>query len=296
MFARLIHCVLFLLLVLSPSSVHAGALLPPLKSLRKGLATTLLAVGSAVAPFASSSSSPCFAASPGIVIDTTLADQLKVVQLLQVEKQKDKLDSSKKELANADALLDERELIAKGVVSISPPPDIGLDQSMYPLGYNKAALLDNAFSSPNAALILTAVGREGPPCAAKRITPLSKIDFPYAFEITSKDLLFPYTRDAWIKSPLSSDSIAVTAILDTDGKLTTPSETSRFGFAISDPKSFPVQPPTYPPSSPPPFQRVDARIAINLKSDGKEYSSDDLALLSRIDNELDRLSSSVPKK
>ena len=50
---------------------------------------------------------------------------------------------------------------------------------------------------------------------------LSNLQFPVPFQLTTDDLIFPYNADIWRQSPLSKDTIAVTAILDSDGKLST---------------------------------------------------------------------------
>ena len=67
-----------------------------------------------------------------------------------------------------------------------------------------------------------------------------------------------------------SDSIALTAILDADGILSTPDITDRFGFAISDPiKNSNSQDETKTKPRIVPL-RNEAKISINLKSDGKQ--------------------------
>ena len=74
--------------------------------------------------------------------------------------------------------------------------------------------------------------------------------------------------------PIYSDSIALTAILDADGVLSTPDITDRFGFAISDPirsdaknSNGPGDAKTKPRVVP---LRNEAKISINLKSDGNQ--------------------------
>ena len=94
-------------------------------------------------------------------------------------------------------------------------------------------MLDSSFDDEKASLIITAVPRNGSPFAAKIIRDLPSKSFPLAFTISSEDLLFPYTKEAWDSSQYSKDDIAITAILDEDGHLETPGENTRFGFAIA---------------------------------------------------------------
>jgi hypothetical protein len=173
-------------------------------------------------------------------------------------------------------------IIAKGTVMIAANM-IGVDASLYPLGFPDAAELDQVFANEDATMVITAVGRDGPPVAAKRLK-LKGLQFPMSFELTTSDLIFPYTASAWNNSPLSKDSIAVTCILDTDGQLLTPSSLDRFGFAISSPAVLGDL-----------SQRTDAKVSINLKSDGHKYSADEADLLSRVDNFLAGVDKALPK-
>lgn len=166
-----------------------------------------------------------------------------------------------------------KDVIAKGTVMIAATM-YGVDASLYPLGFPEASELDLAFANDEATMVITAVGREGPPVAAKRMK-LKGLQFPMMFELTTSDLIFPYTAKAWENSPLSKDSIAVTCILDTDGQLITPSAFDRFGFAISAPAVLGDL-----------SQRTEAKVNINLKSDGHKYTVEELDLLSRVDNYL----------
>jgi hypothetical protein len=164
-------------------------------------------------------------------MDKTLEDQLKVVQALQVETQIDSVNKQRQvERGSSDI---EQTLIATGIVAIPPPSGSGIDSTQYPLGYGKVAMLDEVFDNKNAALIITAVPRNGPPFAAKIIRNLKGVSFPAPFAITTDDLLFPYTEKAWKSSPNSKAPISLTAILDEDGRLSTPSDKARFGFATA---------------------------------------------------------------
>ena len=232
---------------------------------------------------------PCLAA-----VDNSFQDQLRVIQVLQQEGQRDRvLDAEKKVRNTVDS---DDVILARGIVSLATTGLANrVDPSQYPFGFERADALDSKFAGNKAALIITAVGRNGPPVAAKKL-PLAGLQFPLVFEISDRDLIFPYNRDIWINSPLSKDSVAITCILDSDGVLATADSTDRFGFAISDP----VQPAstrmpknkeaeaisTKPLLVP---LRGEAKISINLKSDGKAYTQAETELLSRVDSELDRL-------
>lgn len=46
------------------------------------------------------------------------------------------------------------------------------------------------------------------PVAAKKY-PAKDLKFPFIFELETKDLLFPYTADAWKERPQAKDTIAM---------------------------------------------------------------------------------------
>jgi len=161
-----------------------------------------------------------------------MRDQLRIIQSKKVEEQTSRLREERKKEKD-----DENKLVvARGIIALAAVGGSGVDPSLYPLGYDNASLLDeDAFSNADSALVLTAVGKDGPPVAAKRIA-LKDLKFPLLFELTSDDLIFPFNRDVYLgQKTLSQGYISVAAILDTDGKLVTPSPSNRFGFAISDP-------------------------------------------------------------
>lgn len=169
---------------------------------------------------------------PSIVAATEIKDQIKVIQALQVEKQIDSV-KEQKQMMQKSSSSSSSEVIARGIVALPPPSGSGIDVSQYPLGFSKAGMVDSRFDDKKASLIITAVPRNGPPFAAKIIRNLPSKSFPLAFTISSDDLLFPYTKEAWDSSQYSKDSIAITAVLDEDGLLETPEESTRFGFAIA---------------------------------------------------------------
>lgn len=128
--------------------------------------------------------------------------------------------------------------------------------------------------------------------AAKRLAHLKDIRFPLVFELTTDDLLFPYNKDAWMRSPRSAESVSVTCILEPDGRLATAESESRFGFAISDPirPKEKIARTESGGEEEEAFMRTDAKITINMRADGRAYSAEEEALLARVDGELDRLS------
>lgn len=235
--------------------------------------------------------------------DTSLRDQLRVLQVLQVDDQNRKLQAGEEDSKSKKNFEAGEVVLVHGTVSLIPP--VGVDTTQYPLGYSRARDLEASLSANKACLILTAVGREGPPLAAKKYNQLDDLEFPLVFDITTKNLIFPYTKEAYLKSKVGEDSLAVTAVLDEDCLLTTNSATSHFGFALSDPKpvtSFktinredllledgPISATglaATPKSDG--LLRTQANVAVRLKSDGKQYNDEETDMLSRIDRELSR--------
>lgn len=205
----------------------------------------------------------------------SLQQQLKSYQKVQVTQQRNRLQSQQA----ADISLSESytpgSQVAKGIVVI-PELETSFDLTQYPLGIEEASSLDSAFNNEQAALIITAVGREGQPVAARKYK-LKDLRFPIFVQLTAdENLMFPFTTGAWLSSAYSKGGISMTAVLDEDGRLQTSEASNRFGFAISD-----VNPRT--------GKRITANININFKSDGAAYSNEDAEFLARIDKELDRM-------
>ena len=111
-----------------------------------------------------------------------------------------------------------------------------IDSKVFPLGFVSAGDLDPAaFDTPSSRLFVLAVGRDGNiPLAAKSI-PLKGTEFPLVIELETKDLLFPYTNEAWMQSANRMDTIAVSAFLSPNDKISVPSSAVRVSFALSDP-------------------------------------------------------------
>jgi hypothetical protein len=237
--------------------------------------------------------------------DSSIQDQLKAIEALQRNQpilQKTKENIIENESSTCNFIFFCKHLfrlfrnhlgikdftILKGVIAI--PED---SQNAPNSEYNQASVLSKAFNNDDATLFITAIAPNGPPFAAKKYK-LKSLQFPVQFKITSKDLLFPYTPDAWRKSYAVTRSISVTCILSTDGKLSTPSVDERFGFALSfilEDKKDSVQEAvkrqqTGEPEPSPELVRTQAMVELNLKSDGKAYAQDDAELLNRIDDQL----------
>ena len=122
------------------------------------------------------------------------------------------------------------------------------------------------------------------PVAAKRMS-LTDITFPYAFELNSDDLVFPYTPEAYLASENRKDSVALTVILSPDGLLaSTEGVRERIGFALSEPVQIAGT-----------FGRTTANINVNGKIDTKLYSDSERKLLSEMDRQLDVISAKSDK-
>jgi hypothetical protein len=195
---------------------------------------------------------PVYHAGATTLDDATFQGQLSIIREQQrsdiFRKQKESLEAQEKAFASCP-----HAVIARGVVTLSPlialenTGSSTLDPSKYPLGLPFATDIDSRFalpdrsggesdSDPTPTLFLTAVGRDGPPLAAKKIrlgtgqgdTGL----FPLYVELTTADLLFPYSDEVWKQLPLQrkGDSISVAAVLDVDGHLAgPPSSADSFG-------------------------------------------------------------------
>lgn len=186
--------------------------------------------------------------------DATFQGQLSIIREKQrsdvVTKQKESLEAQEKLFTSCP--LTTHAVIARGVVTLSPlialenAGSSTIDPSKYPLGLPFATDIDSRFalpdrsgdSDPTPTLFLTAVGRDGPPLAAKKIRlgmgqdDASQFMFPLYVELTTADLLFPYSDEVWRQLPPQQrgDSISVTAVLDSDGQLAgPPSSADSFG-------------------------------------------------------------------
>jgi len=64
---------------------------------------------------------------------------------------------------------------------------------------------------------------------------LQGLEFPYTFELTFNNLLFPLTKETWEKDNRAFDDLGISALLDLDGKFSTANENDLLGFGISKP-------------------------------------------------------------
>ena len=93
-------------------------------------------------------------------------------------------------------------------------------------------------------------------------------------------IVFPYTKDAWLESSNSKDTIALTAIVSATNQLSKPAYTERYGFALSNPITFAGK-----------LTRSTAALRINNRVERNLYTPEEMSLLENIDEEIARLSS-----
>ena len=202
----------------------------------------------------------------------SFASQLKLVQSNQVAQQKEDFEKAERDAINREIKWEDGRLIARGAAVLQPT---GTNLQQFPLGVKDISALDPIFNSPDATLFILGVGREDlTPIAAKKLR-LTEISFPLVFELESDDLVFPYTKEAWLASPSSKDSIAVTCIISPGDKLAVPNTLNLIGFGVSDPVNIGGS-----------LQRGTARVFINGKIDTNLYTKDEVKLLSGIDDSL----------
>jgi len=89
----------------------------------------------------------------------------------------------------------------------------------------------------------------------------------------------PLRSDAFLASPNSHDTIALTAILTPGSTLATPSAAGRVGFGLTEPTQVAGA-----------FTRTTAEVNVGSRLDGKLYTEEETSILSSIDRELDRIS------
>eukprot|EP01038_Epipyxis_sp_PR26KG_P006967 gene6967-9523_t len=212
-------------------------------------------------------SQPVFA-----VENSFVAEQLKEVQAKQAQIQKEMIEVQDQNLLSREILYPDGRLVAKGIVNLNA--DISLTN---PYGSMYASDFDPVFENEKSTMFILAVGRDGPPLAAKRYQ-LNQVKFPFLFEMTSDDLLFPYNEEAWTKSSNSKDSIATTVILTPSQTLATPMDVEYFGFGVSDPLIFAGT-----------QSRTTATLNVKTKIKIDLYTPDEVELLANVDRELDRI-------
>jgi len=201
----------------------------------------------------------------------SLQEQLQNIAKLQLIEQQKQLEQDELDALNRQIKYSEGQLIATGKVILGP------ETPTLPLGFSKPSLLSSELADDKATLFILAVGRDGPPLAAKRYT-VSEMKFPFVFEILDSDLIFPYTPEAWRQSSNSKDTIAVTALLSPTNLLATPNPYTKVGFGLSQPLNIAGL-----------ISRSPAKVAVKDNVDTTLYSPEEIKLLSGVDTELNRI-------
>lgn len=205
-----------------------------------------------------------------------LSDQLQVLRQQQIGVQKERYEDAEARAVKQELLYPQGSLLARGACLLFGD-DAGSSQRNreFPLGYEYASQVDPAFDGEDATLFLISVGRaDGSPCAVTKMH-LKDLQFPFVFEVTTKDLVFPYTPEAWTSGTQVSDSVVVTAIMSPSSHLVDKHINTRLGFAISQPVTIAGS-----------LQRSTARVTINTKVNTKMYSAQEIDLLRSLDEQL----------
>ena len=210
---------------------------------------------------------------PPALADVSLQQQLRELQTKKTENIKKQYESAEMAAMNQELTYQPGYLLARcGVLLNQDQKNLNLQ-----MGYSSLNEFDPIFDTPDATLFLIAVGRTEPgstptPAAAKKYK-ISEIEsFPTIIEITTDDLLFPYTPDAWVNSASSSDTVIVTAVVSPTDRLADSSNPIRLGAAASEPTRIAGS-----------LQRSTANININAKIDSKGYSQEELTILTGVD-------------
>lgn len=213
--------------------------------------------------------------------------QLQILRQQKNEEQKNMKELNEQALMTKELLYPEGKVISRGIVYLTPKKNnIEFDKINFPYGLMRASEIDEELNNDRATIFVLAVGREGPPVAARKYS-LKDLSFPFVFEITTDDLFFPYTPEAWSSSPNSKDSVAVSAVISTDEFLATPSFNEWVGFGLSNPVQFAGR-----------IERSSATVNINNKIDKGLYSENEVKVLSSVDSALNvnKEQASVPNK
>jgi len=233
----------------------------------KNLSSSIIAISIGISPILYVG--PIIAADDDLSL--SLQEQIQTIAKKQVSEQQERIEKDELEALNRQIKYPEGKLIATGKIIL------GETNSNLPLGLVKPSLLNNEFDNDKSTLFLLAVGREGPPLAAKKLK-VNDIEFPIVFEILDTDLIFPYTPDAWKNSANSKDTIAITALLSPTNLLATPNPSTKVGFGISQPLNIAGL-----------LSRSPAKVVVKDNVDTTLYSQEEIKLLSGVDNELDRI-------
>lgn len=212
----------------------------------------------------------------------SFAEQIKEVQAKKSDEQKLRLQQQDQDFLAKELLMPEGNLVARGIITVLCD---NTNPKIFPYGFDTADAIDLKFAEPSARLFLLAVGREGSLPLAAKSYPLKNLRFPMVFEIEAKDLLFPYTKDAWMASGNRLDTIAVSAFLTPESSLSTANPSIRVGFGLSDPQTMAGV-----------LTRSTAQIKLGLGEpvDTRLFTAQEIELLQGVDNGIARNMS--PKK
>ena len=199
----------------------------------------------------------------GDAVPLTVEEQLRVFQTEQTAAQKKRLEIEEQNELRRDSVT--KDLIAKGVISLP---------SNFP---DATVLFPEAFDTINATIFVSVFARTGPPVAALRIPLKQKggiVQFPLAFEVTSRDLLFPLTPEAWITDARNKGEMGIAATIDSDGKIATGDTKDLIGFGISKPVPIGGV-----------LEMTSPTIELDVRTKFRGYSPDQVVLLDRIDGQ-----------
>ena len=102
------------------------------------------------------------------------------------------------------------------------------------------------------------------------------VQFPLAFEVTTKDLLFPLTPEAWASDARNKGGeMGLAATIDGDGRIATGDVKDLIGFGISKPVPIGGQ-----------VEMTSCQIKLDVRTKFRGYSHEQVMLLDRIDGQL----------
>lgn len=207
-----------------------------------------------------------------IAEEATFAQQLRAMQEVRTTQQRLRLEEEDHEMLTRELLMPEGALIARGVLTLESSK---MNPETFPLGLETADALDPIFANPNARLFILCVGRESTTPLAAKSMPLAGLKFPLMYEVEDKDLLFPYTAQAWRESPGHLDTIAVSAFLTPEDKLSVPNPSIRVSFALNEPKNFAGK-----------LTRgnADIKVGAALPVDTAKFTEEEVAVLKKVDD------------
>ena len=235
---------------------------------------TLLGTTLAPAPVGALSLSSSSSSSPL----PSLQEQLERIQDSKAKLQKSILEAKEMESIGRQLKYEDGKLIAKGSIILSTENLNNVNKKDFPLGFDSPSAYSDEFNKGTPTLFILGVGREGPPLAAKRYQ-IQDITFPFVFELTTDDLLFPYTPEAWKSSSNSLDTIAVTAIITPTAALAEPNPITLLMFGFSEPVTIAGK-----------LTRSAAQLSANIqnKVNTKLYTDEEKGLLMNVDKELEK--------